>query len=290
MRLESSSGRPIRGVRPTRPVRAAALADRLETWAVASLAPSPPLRQIAAFDERVAELEARLSDVGRHMAEIRERRPQAEAEHREALARWHGAGGKGSRPDSPLPALLHELAALEDDAAALTVLVGEALAEKTRFVEAHRDALARDAARDVQDARSAYEAAIDRVVQAREDLVAARRGEHWFGLFPSASIASEPPASTLVGGMVARLRSAVAGLSVTLGMTELCRLLEADAEFVAEMRTREQDQELRARDRDAASTVASAIWTSSPEGQEQLARERREARKAYKREWGREPF
>jgi hypothetical protein len=85
-------------------------------------------------------------------------------------------------------------------------------------------------------------------VAAREDLVGARRDELYFRLYPHESAAFDPPTVSLVGGIPARLRSAVPGLSVPLGLRELRRLLEADAEFVATMRTPAQAEELRDRD------------------------------------------
>ena len=122
---------------------------------------------------------------------------------------------------------------------------------------------------------------------AREDLVGARHDELYFSLYPHESAASDPPTVSLVGGIPARLRSAVPGLSVPLGLLELRRLLEADAEFVAEMRTPTQAEELR--DRDDVRHDREAVWVATDEGQAALRRDREEARQRYRDEWGMEP-
>ena len=225
-----------------------------------------------------------MAKVTERMSAVRDRIPQADAEYRERLTRWHGEGSKGARPQSPLPALENELRALEEDHGALEALISEALAEKVAWIEAHRDALIRDAEHESKEKRAAYADAADRLVEARDEFIVARRDEIYFQVFPDASLASEPPALMLAGGSVARLRAA--GLSVPFGMQELRRLLEADADFVSSMMTGDQRQALRAREPDPAPAPGDAMWNATPEYQEQVKRERREAREAYRREWG----
>ena len=115
----------------------------------------------------------------------------------------------------------------------------------------------------------------------------ARRDELYFRLYPHASAASDPPTVSLVGGVTARLRSAVPGLSLALGLPELRRLLEADAEFVAAMRTPAQAEALR--DRDDVRPDREAIWAATEEGQAALRAIVRRRGSADRDEWGMEP-
>jgi hypothetical protein len=275
---------------PGERVREASLATQLSDWAVARLSPRRRRSdKIAAFDARVSELEARRGELLRQMGEARDRIPAAEDEYAARLTCWHAEGGKGARPESPVPALEAEARALGEDYEALAPLIGEALAGKTAYVESNRDALERDAAAAVEEAAGEYRAAVDRLVQAREELVAARRDELWTKLFPDPSLQTEPPATALVGGAIARLRTVVPGLAVTIGVPELRRLLEADADFIARMLTPQQQEALRARDPDALRHDRDAIWTATEAGQEALRKERQEARERYRREWGQAP-
>ena len=176
---------------------------------------------------------------------------------------------------------------LAEDYAALEALVGETLAAKAAWVESHRDALVKDARAGVEEAAAEYRHAVDRLVTARDDLVGARRDELYFRLYPHESAGSEPPAVSLAGGITARLRSAIPGLSLAFGLPELRRLLEADAEFVAGMRTPAQAEALR--DPDDVQHDREAIWVATEQGQAALRRDREEARQRYRDEWGMEP-
>ena len=268
-------------------VRAATLAARFEDWATARLSPRHRRHaRLAAFDERVGEVEVRMGETMREQAELRERIPAAEAEYAEALARFH-ANGKGARPTSAAPALEERIQELADDYSALEALASETLAEKAAWVTAHRDGLVKDARADVEEAATEYIRAVDRLVAARDDLVGARRDELYFRLYPHESAASDPPTVSLAGGIRARLRTAVPGLSLAFGLPELRRLLEADAEFVAAMRTPAQAEALR--DSDDVRHDREAIWAATEEGQAALRRDREEARQRYRDEWGMEP-
>lgn len=212
----------------------------------------------------------------------------AEAEHHAALTAWHEKR-KGARPASPVPALEAELRALEEDYTAFEALIEKALAEKTAWIAGHQDALVRDAAVAKSEAAANYLSAIDRLVEARETLLAARQDELYFALFPDSSVRSSAPTGMLVGGFVNRIRDVIPGLQVTFGVPALRRLLEADVEFAANVATPDQKHVLRERDPAADASADGAIWAESEEGQEQLRKERQEARERYFREWGRYP-
>ena len=266
-------------------VRAATLAVRFENWASARLSPRHRRHaRLASFDEQVAELETRMGEVTREQAELRDRIPAAEDEYAQALARFH-ANGKGERPTSAVPALEERIQELAEDYAALEALIGETLGEKAAWVESKRDALVKDAREIVEEAVAEYRRAVDRLVAAREDVVGARKDELYFRLYPHESAGSDAPIVSLVGGVPARLRSAVPGLSLAFGVPELRRLLEADAEFVAAMRTPAQAEALR--ERGDVRHDREAIWAATEEGQAALRRDRQEARERYAREWGR---
>ncbi len=139
-------------------MRAAAFAAVRDNWAVARLSPrNRRSEKLVAFDARVEELQGRMDELLRETNKARERVPQAEAAHHEALTRWHADGGKGERPKSPVPALEARIHGLEEDYRAHEPLISQVLAEKTSWVEKNRRGLVKDAAASVQERESATE-------------------------------------------------------------------------------------------------------------------------------------
>ena len=63
------------------------------------------------------------------------------------------------------------------------------------------------------------------------------------------------------------------------------RALRSDAEILASVMTREQALKLGAVD----PQPDAAIWQGTPEREEQMRKEREEARERYRREWGGNP-
>jgi hypothetical protein len=275
---------------PGERIRQATLALQLTDWAAARLSPRRRRSdKIAAFDERVGELEARMGALSRESAELYEKIPAAEAEHSAAVAAWHADGGKGSRPLSRVPELEARLRETQEDHTALGALVGEVLAEKTAYVESHRKSLEKDARAAVEEASAGYREAAEHLVQARAELEDARRDELYFKLYPHEATGSGQTQVPLLGGAVARMREAVPGWQVTLGVPELRRLLDADAQFLATMVTPQQAEVIRASDPEAVRLDREAFWQQTEAGQEALRRERQEVRDAYRREWGTNP-
>ena len=116
--------------------------------------------ELHAFDERLAEIDARQARANDELAELRERLAQAKREDSQALADWIAAGEKGARPEPTVPKLERRIAEREADRDAANAASDRVLKEKAAFVERHRKRLVQEADRATQDAAVRYTAAI----------------------------------------------------------------------------------------------------------------------------------
>jgi len=209
---------------------------------------------------------------------------QAGEADREALTRWQLEDGKGDRPQPTVPAIKQEIAARKADRDAAIAASERVFGDKARYVEKNRRRLVREADKATADARARYERALEDAEQARANLVAAREASLWASFFPGELMTQQPD----MAAIATNLRKPVeAALQVTtrLAADGVFAVLRSDAGILATAMTREQALALGAADphRDAA------IWQGTPEHQEQMRKERQEARERYRREWGRSP-
>jgi hypothetical protein len=193
--------------------------------------------ELTELDRRVAELEARQAEVHAELNRLREREQAAPAAHSAALAAWIADGEKGPRPESELPKIKQEIEERQADYDALKVVVGRALDEKVAFVQKHRPRLVREADKHVERTYEHLLALVDELLQVREQLSVDRRHAVWSRIFPAQEAMIEPPA-TVCGGNPTPLRAA--GLSQSMAPAQLEALLRADAEWLRNAVTREQ--------------------------------------------------
>ena len=243
------------------------LSPRRDRWA-----------EVARFDERVEQLEARHGELTNELNAMREQVPAAEAEYQAALAAWHTDGLRGPRPESPVPALEERMQQLQDDLEAINRLIEQELEAKSTYVHKHRRRLAEQAAQATAAARAAYEAAIDTLAQTRQELQAARRDEVWALLHPSETLQTEPPMVVLAGGLRARWQRAMPSVTQTFGLPELERLLREDADALAGALTRDQQAALQGVD----ARLVGTHWQGTKEGQRAEQEEKRLARERFR--------
>ena len=105
------------------------------------------------------------------------------------------------------------------------------------------------------------------------------------GLNGAGELASQMPDVAAVATNLRKPVEAALQLPTRLAADGVFRVLRSDAEILATMMTRDQALALGAAD----PNQDAAVWTGTPEGQERLKPERREARERYKQIWGRYP-
>lgn len=273
--VEAEQGRLARLMQGAETIARFRLSPRRDRWA-----------EVAAFDDRVGELEGRHGSLMNELTATREQLPVAAAEHEQALALWYADGAKGARPESAVPMLEARVRDMQDDLGAIDRLIEQALQEKATFVLKHRRRLVQQATRATVEARAAYEAAIAALTSAREELRLARRDQVWASLFPHGSLVSEPPlTSMLAAGLVARWKRA--GISQSFGLAELTKLLLEDADVLATASTREQAAALAGTDARLLGT--DTVWQETEEGKKREREEQAEAIARHVREWGSPP-
>ena len=106
----------------------------------------------------------------------------------------------------------------------------------------------------------------------------------WASLFPGELASQQPDVLAVAANLRKPLESALQ-LKTRLSADGVFRVLRSDAEILATAMTHDQALELGA----ANPQQTAATWTNTPEGQEQLRQERREALERFKRKWGRYP-
>ena len=156
--------------------------------------------------------------------------------------------------------------------------------DKARFVEKNRRRLVREADKATEGAQARYAQALDAAERARGELIDCRAAALWASLFPG-ELANQAPDVAAVAANLRKPVESVLQLKTRLAADGVFRVLRSDAGIRASAMTREQALALGAADphQDAA------IWQGTPEHQEQMRKERQEARERYRREWGQEP-
>jgi len=201
--------------------------------------------EVAKFDERAAALEMRQGAVANELRELHERTQAAPAADAEALADWELQGRDGARPESSLPSIKSDIKRLQEEWEGLTRAVTRVLAEKSEYVAKHRRRLVKEAETYTNSALERYVQAINELETAREDLAAHRRASVWATLFPS-ELASQQPPDSLAG---ARKRALVPlGVSAPVAPGRVFEALRADASYLAEACTPEQRLAIEGRD------------------------------------------
>jgi len=227
--------------------------------------------EIAAFDERVAELEQRQAAVADELRELRDRELAAPATDAERLAAWHLEAEKGPRPEPELPAVKERIEQRQADWEAFTRATQQVLDEKAGFVAKHRGRLVTEADDQTAEAHRRYLDLIDQAAEARQDLFLKRRAAVWARLYPSQESAFDV-ADTFAGGRAKPLKAM--GVGALVAAERVLDALKADADWLREAATAEQRFAMEGRDpRQPPSTV----WDQTDEGQQWQRDERQRA-------------
>jgi hypothetical protein len=240
--------------------------------------------EIVAHDERAGELERRAAALNDEIAHREEALKAAVHADREALTGWQLSDGKRARPEPTAPAIEQEIKAKRADRDAALAARERVYEDKARYVEKHRNRLVREADRETREAQARYAEALEAAERARAELVDCRAAALWASLYPGA-LANQTPD---VAAVATNLRKPVErALQVTtrLAADGVFRVLREDGDILAEMMTRDQALALGAAD----PNQGAAIWSGTPEGEEQARKERKEARERYRQMWGRYP-
>ncbi len=241
--------------------------------------------EVVAYDERARELFQRVTTLNDEITAREEALQKAVNADREALTEWQLGDGKRPRPEPTVPAIEREIEEKKADRDAANAAIERVYEDKAQFVAKHRRRLVQDADKATQKARERYTRALEDAEEARAELVDCRAAALWAAFYPS-ELANQAPGDTAAVALNLR-RPIEAALQLTsrLAAAGVFRVLQSDAEVLAEAMTRDQALELGAAD----PHEGAAIWTNTPDGQEELRKERQEALERYRREWGHYP-
>jgi hypothetical protein len=240
--------------------------------------------EVAAYDARALELERRAQTLTEEIVAREEARREAVQADRQALTEWQLSDGKRRRPEPSAPAIEREIEEKKADRDAAIAARDRIYADKAAYVEKHRRRLVREADRATQEAHERYAEALAAAEQARTELIECRESALWASLFPG-ELANQMPDVAAVATNLRKPVEAVLGLTTRLAADGVFRVLRADAELLAKAMTHDQALDLGAAD----PHEFAAVWTGTAEGQEQLKKERLEARERYRQMWGRYP-
>ena len=239
---------------------------------------------VDAFDDRANELGGRAAALVEELLALEERLRKAHEADREALTAWQLDDGKRRRPEPTAPAIEQEIEEKRADRDAALEAQGKVFEDKQQFVERHRTKLVREADRATTEAHKRYLGAIQALEQARAELVDSRLGAIWAALFPGPLASSQPPVHALACGLRKPVERTM-GLTAQVSAPGLIEALRSDADVLREAMTKEQALELGAAD----PQQNAATWAATPEGQEQLRNERKQALEKYREMWGNYP-
>lgn len=192
--------------------------------------------------------------------------------------------GKKRRPEPTAPAIEREIEEKEADRDAAIAARDRVYEDKAAYVERNRRQLIREANKATTEARTRYQEALEAAEKARSDLVECRTAALWAALYPGEHATQLPDVAAIVANLRKPVES-VLQLKNRLPAEGVFPVLRSDAEILASVMTNDQARKLGAADprQDAA------IWHGTPEHEEQMKKERQEARDRYRREWGQEP-
>jgi hypothetical protein len=245
-----------------------------ETSALRRLSPTRNRwREIAKFDAQTVELEQRRATLAAELLELEQRQIDAPNRHAQALAEWHLASAKGPRPESELSTIDARIAELREDVSGVDGAISTVLERKAGYVERHRERLAKEARRYVEEASDRYGRLIHELLAARDELLERRATELWATLYPAAA-AGHAPSTVIAGGQSLRQ---VLGYEGQFNPGQIQKLLEVDREWAEHAASPEQRRLLLGkRDR------REAVWAGTSEDLQQQRAER-------ERQLGRQP-
>jgi hypothetical protein len=241
-------------------------------------------KDVAGFDQRVGELEARRSEIQARLQPLHDELSNATSADAQAVAAWITNGKRGDRPGSIEPALKKQVAELTREADGLVLAVGEELHRKAAYVEKHRVRLAKDARRHVDGAHARMVGLVAELERARDELAATRESELWALLYPH-DAATRPPQMAMLAGGLKRPGERL-GLVQATQIERLFEAMRADGEWLKRASTPEQRALLEGRD---PKRKGPAWWGGTEQGRDAERRETQEIVNQYVSEYGHEP-
>jgi hypothetical protein len=217
-------------------------------------------KEIEEFDSRIADLDEREVALIAERQRLAEQRLQAELEYQDALTRWVAAPEGRGRPVSPLRALEERDQEIADELGAVAKLRSNVLAEKERFVQARRPRLAKAAAETVETARDRYVALARELVDARAELLDARRAELWAKLYPREQAGRLHGFETALALGLRKPVQETLGTIARLEYAQLVAAIERDADVIATHASAEQLEQ--AGEPPAPNPTKRAAWDS----------------------------
>jgi len=243
--------------------------------------------ELVRLEERIAEFDQRQEDVRTKLRELHERRGRAETDHAAAFAEWLHTDQVGAKPVSEAAEL--EAGIIEGNAelAALDNLRDRVLEEKIDFVRKHRKRLVQDAEQATGEARERYLRLVDELAQVREELIGLRTTTVWAQVFPSETLASQPPHAALMGGRLNEQEQHLPGLKRELPVYALLALLRADADYFSTVSTIEQAAIMQ--NTTPKALKGGAMWAGSEEDVAWQKRDKERLIEMYERTWNMKP-
>ena len=260
----------------------------LEQSFVARLSPRHRNRwpELVAIDERLDDLDRRQQELHDRLADLNQRRSEADADYAQRMATWMAAGQPDPKPLSEAAALDDAIVEATAEHAAIDRLREGVLVERIAFVEKHRKRLVRDAEQETERARDRYLEAIAEAERARADLIGLNETRVWASLYPSDLLVTMVPTQALAAGR--RRESQAHGFTAAVPAAQVFDLLRDDANVFTTISTRDQAAAMQGTTT-AALTGDEAMWAGSDEDREFQRRERERQIADYERQWGRKP-
>jgi hypothetical protein len=214
-------------------------------------------QDVAAFDDRVLELDKRAEAVRAQSATVHEQLLLAPKRDAEALADAQLSGGKNPVPT--VPGLKEQRDSLERELAGLGAANAKVLAEKVDYVQRHRKRLTKDAEKHTEQAARRYRQLVDELERARADLSDARSTTLWAQLYPGQTNLLSVPRRGFAGDLRQPLTRA--GLSGSITTEHVFDLLRVDADWLEHAASSEQRQAV------GEKRESDAVWLDTEEGE-----------------------
>jgi hypothetical protein len=245
--------------------RAARMRDldpSMEAYARRRWSPRRGWRDVAEFDERVAELEQRQARVLAEMTGLHEQIPVAERADTEAMATWV-TEQRGSRPLPTVPALEQRVAELQQECDALTLAVQRVLDKKERYVEKHRGRLLKEARKAHEQTVAEFRRLVDEVERTRGHAADCVEALRWALEFPGEGAASNLRLELAKGGRVPKV---LPEFKTIVPIAKVFEWLREDAAWLARALDPKHERDLDVREQ--------AVWTGTDEGEAAVRREK----------------
>jgi hypothetical protein len=126
---------------------------------------------------------------------------------------------------------------------------------------------------------------IEELAGCRDDLVEARESSLWAALYPK-PLASDSARPRLVTGELMEPLKRTLGLTSQVDIARFFDALRADVDWCLDAATPAQRAALQGR---SQRDLHGAVWSGTPEGEQQARQDREAAIKRYTETWGRPP-